>query len=91
MHRSLIKPKDDPPTKPLMDTQELTDLAKTVVLKEVEQQIAHIVHEQTSIEQLQTQLDNIQSMLVEIRDSKNEYNTLKLEVLQKLKNRLNEE
>ena len=90
MHRSLIKPKpyEEPSTKPLIDKKELEEMTRDYLLKEVDRQMIQIAHEETTMQQLLHATENMTSILLEIRDAKNETSALKLEVLQKLKHKL---
>ena len=86
--KHIVKPEQEPPTKPLVETQELRKMVKDTLLIEVEKQMLDIIHKESTLQQLQATLDRIESTLIELRENNTGTNALKLEVLQKLKAKL---
>ena len=86
--KHIVKPESEPPTKPLVETQEIKEMAHDALLIEVEKQMLDIIHKESTLQQLQATLDRIESTLIELCENNTGTNALKLEVLQKLKNKL---
>ena len=86
--KHIVKPEQEPPTKPLVETAEVREMAKEALLVEVEQQMVNIIHNESALQQLQATLNRIESTLIELRENNTGTNALKLEVLQKLKAKL---
>ena len=82
-HSSLII---EPPTQPLVDKKEINEIAKQSLLKQINYEIRKLTETEDQNKQILSKLEEILSLLKTSEDSKTR--DLKLEVLQKLKAKL---
>jgi len=94
-HRSLTKPFEQPPTQPLVDPKELEEMAKTALKKQVDIEIQTIMEsdpEFVLMQATQQQILRNQEKLIELFNKNSsesqKYKRFRLEVLQKLKAKL---
>ena len=86
--KQAITPHMEPPTKPLIETAEIREMAKDALLIEVEKQMLDIIHKESTLQNLQGTLDRIESAVTELVGKCEGTDSLKLEVLQKLRDKL---
>lgn len=86
---------EEPQPKPLIDSKEVREIAKKAVLKEVEDEIVRLAHNETVNEQIlvvleqhKTVLDEIKEIITKSSQENQQSITLKLDVLKRLKAKL---
>ena len=76
--------------KPLLESEEINAIAKKAVMSQIEKEIKEMTQTETQTEQILFLLEEIKQHLLNDSQQNKEYNTLKFEVLNKLKNKLEE-
>ena len=86
---------DEPPTKPLVEQKEVKETARKALLNEVNGEIARLAHNETVneqilqvLEQQRTVLDEIKEIITKNSEENSQTLALKLDVLNKLKTKL---
>ena len=80
----------EPPTKPLVDKKEVSEMARKYLLQEIDHELAKLSEADTINRRILFELQNISTKIGELQQTSSKNDELKREVLIKLKNKLEE-